>query len=68
MNLQLTENCIKTIHENLIDAEINLQIRDDHGRWRLELEEEEAAMNMYETEPCLEDHNKDKVYCFEKCV
>lgn len=41
---------------------------DDHGRWRLELEEEEAAVNMYETEPLLEDHNKDKIYQFEKNV
>lgn len=65
--LQLSEKCIKRIHENLKYCEISLQIMDDHGRWRLELEEEEAAVNMYESEPCLEDHNKDKVYCFEKC-
>lgn len=52
--LQLSDKCIERIHKNLKDAEIVLQIMDDHGRFRLELEDDEAAVNMYETEPLLE--------------
>jgi len=64
--LQLSDKCIRMIHELLPKTDIVFKIMDDHGRWQLELDEAEAMNNMYETEPLLEDHNRDKVYHFEK--
>jgi len=38
---------------------------DDHGRWQLELGRIDLLRNTYESEPQLEDHNKDKVYVID---
>lgn len=35
---------------------------DDHGRWQLELGRIDLLRNTYESEPQLEDHNKDREY------
>lgn len=66
--LQLSNDCITEIMNslNLVnDDHVTFKIMDDHGRWQLELGRIDLLRNTYESEPQLEDHNKDKVYVID---
>lgn len=54
-----------TIINTLKDVDATFKIMDDHGRWQLELGRIDLLRNTYESEPQLEDHNKDKEYTID---
>ncbi|ODN01483.1 hypothetical protein Ocin01_05182 [Orchesella cincta] len=58
----LSNECIQNIIKTLTNTEVTFKIMDDHGRWQLELGRADILRNTYESEPQLEDHNKDKEY------
>ncbi|CAL8113062.1 unnamed protein product [Orchesella dallaii] len=58
----LSNECIQNIIKTLKHTEVTFKIMDDHGRWQLELGRADILRNTYESEPQLEDHNKDKEY------
>lgn len=58
----MSNECIVTIIRALKSAETSFKVMDDHGRWQLELGRIDLLRNTYESEPQLEDHNKDREY------